>query len=148
MVSKQRQAFRIDAGTPVTGTYRVNPVSCENNKARPDTYCQTVSETVRSYGSSIQCDTFWTAVHETFTVVAQNQRVFPEGQPLSHDQGHAAMLLCLGNVEETLVPVPGSSVGSFMFSQDANNRCLSQGLGSDLLERCSSQVLWKHQHLS
>ncbi len=29
------------------------------------------------------------------------------------------MPLCLGNVEETLVPVPGSRVGSFMSSQDA-----------------------------
>ncbi len=53
-----------------------------------------------------------------------------EGQPLSYDQGHAAMLSCLGNVEETLVPVPGSSAGSFMSSQDANDRCLSHGLGS------------------
>ncbi len=39
---------------------------------------------------------------------------------------------CLGNVEETLVPVPGSHVGSFMSSQDANDRCFSHGLGSDL----------------
>ncbi len=70
--------------------------------------------------------------HETPPVVAQDQRVFPEGQPLSHDQGHAAMRLCLGNVEETLVPVPGSHVGSFMSSQDANDRCFSHGLGSDL----------------
>ncbi len=52
-------------------------------------------------------------------MVAQDQRVFPEGQPLSHDQGHAAMPLCLGNVDETLVSVPGSRVGSFMSSQDA-----------------------------
>ncbi len=65
-------------------------------------------------------------------MVAQDQRVFPEGQPLSHEQGHAVMLSCLGNVEETLVPVPGSRVGSFMSSQDANDRCLSHGLGSDL----------------
>ncbi len=115
-----------------TGTYRVHPVRCEKNKASPVTHCQTVSETVRSYGSSIQRDTFWTAVHETSTVVAQDQRVFPEEQPLSHDQGHAAMLLCLGNVEETLVPVPGSRVESFMSSQDANDRCLSHWLGSDL----------------
>ncbi len=43
-----------------------------------------------------------------------------------------AMLTCLGNVEETLVPVLGSRVGSFMSSQDANDRCLSHGLGSDL----------------
>ncbi len=65
-------------------------------------------------------------------MVAQDQTVFPEGQPLSHDQGHAAMLTCLGNVEETLVPVPGSRVGSFMSSQDANDRCLSHRLGSNL----------------
>ncbi len=96
-------------------------------KARPVTHCQTVSETVRSYGSSIQHDTFWTVVHETSTVVAQDRRVFPEGQPLSHDQGHAAMLSCLGNVEETLVPVPGSHDGSFMSSLNANDRCLSHG---------------------
>ncbi len=115
-----------------THTYRVHSVSCEENKARPVTHCQTVSETVRSYGSSIQRDTFWTAVHKTSAVVAQDQRVFPKGQPLSHDQGHAANLSCLGNVEETLVPVPGSRVGSFMSSQDANDRCLSHGLGSDL----------------
>ncbi len=35
--------------------------------ARPVTHCQTVSETVRSYGSSIQHDTFWTAVVESTT---------------------------------------------------------------------------------
>ncbi len=39
---------------------------------------------------------------------------------------------CLSNVEETLVPVPGSHVGSFMSSQDANDRCLPHGLGSVL----------------
>ncbi len=119
-----------DAGAPVTGTYRVNPVGCEKHKARPLTHCQTDSETVRSYGSSIPRDTFWTAVHETPAVVAQDQRVFPEGQPLLHDQGHVAMLTCLG-VEETLVAVPGSHVGSLMSSQDAYNRCLSHRLGSD-----------------
>ncbi len=124
--------LNVDAGAPVTGTYRVHPIGCEKNKARPVTHCQTVSETVGSYGSSIQRDTCWTVAHETPPVVAQDQRVFPEGQPLSHDQGHAAMPSCLGNVEETLVPVPGSHVGSFMSSQDANDRCFSHGLGSDL----------------
>ncbi len=44
------------------------------------THCQTVSETVRSYGSSIQRDTFWTAVHETPAVVAQDKRAFPRGE--------------------------------------------------------------------
>ncbi len=52
--------------------------------------------------------------------------------PFSHNQGHAAMVTCLDNVEETLVPVPGSHVGSFMSSQDANDRCFSHGLGSNL----------------
>ncbi len=42
------------------------------------------------------------------------------------------MLTCLVNVEATLVPVPGSHVGSFILSQDANDRCVSHGLGSDL----------------
>ncbi len=101
-------------------------------KARPVTHCQTVSETVRPYGSSIQRDSFWTVVHETHAVVAQDQIVSPRGNPFSHNQDHVAMLTCLGNVEETLVPVPGSHVGSFMSSQDANDRCVSHWLGSDL----------------
>ncbi len=50
--------LNIDAGAPVTGTYRVHPVGCKKYKARPVTHCQTVSETVRSYGSSIQRETF------------------------------------------------------------------------------------------
>ncbi len=50
--------LNVDAGAPVTGTFRVHPVGCGKNKARPVTHCQTVSETVRSYGSSIQGDTF------------------------------------------------------------------------------------------
>ncbi len=35
-------------------------------------------------------------------------------------------------MEETLVPVPGYHVGSFTLSQDAIDRCLPHGLGSDL----------------
>ncbi len=124
--------LNVDAGAPVTGTYRVHPIGCEKNKARPVTHCQTVSKSVGSYGSSIQRDTCWTVAHETPPVVAQDQRVFREGQPLSHDQGRAAMPSCLGNVEETLVPVTVSHVGSFMSSQDANDRCFSHGLGNDL----------------
>ncbi len=50
--------LNIDAGAPVTGTYRVHSVGCKKYKARPVTHCQTVSETVRSYGSSIQRDAF------------------------------------------------------------------------------------------
>ncbi len=52
---------------------------------------QAVSNTAGSDGSSVQHDTFWPAVHETPTVVAQVQGVLPEGKPVPHDQGHAAM---------------------------------------------------------
>ncbi len=45
------------------------------------------------------------------------------------------MLTCLDNVEETLVPVPGSHVGSFMSSQDANNRFPPIALLPGVLER-------------
>ncbi len=129
--SRCGMGLNVVAGAPVTGTYRVHPIGCEKDKARPVTHCETVSETVRSYGSSIQRDTFWTAVHETPAMVAQDQRVFPEGQPLPHDQGHTAILTCLGNVEETLVLISGSNAGSLILSQDAYDRWLSHGLGSD-----------------
>ncbi len=119
-------------GAPVTGTYRVHPIGCEKNKARPVTHCQTVSETVGSYGSSIQRDTCWTVAHETPPVVAQDQRVFPEGQPLSHDQGHAAMPSCLGNVEETLGSCPRVPCWELHVVADANDRCFSHGLGAIL----------------
>ncbi len=49
---------------------------------------------------------FWSALHETLAVVAQDQRGFPQRQPISHDQGHMARLTGLRHVEETMVPVP------------------------------------------
>ncbi len=39
---------------------------------------------------------------KTLAVVAKDHRVFPEGQPISHDQSYAAMLTCLRHVEETV----------------------------------------------
>ncbi len=65
-----------------------------------------------------------------FAVVAQDQRVFPEGQPVSHDQGHAAMLTCLRHVEETVVPVTRPRVGGSVSSRNANDGRLPHGLGS------------------
>ncbi len=82
------------------------------SERRPITHCQAVSETAWSDGICIQWDTFWPAVHETPTVVAQDQGVFPEGQPTSHDQGHAVMLLCLRHVKKALVLVSGPGVGN------------------------------------
>ncbi len=78
-------------------------------------------------------------------MVAQDQRVYsPEGQPLSHDQDHAAMLTCLGNVEETLVSVPGLvSCHCKVLTTDAS----LTGWGV-ILEGRSCQGLWKDHHLS
>ncbi len=55
---------------------------------------------------------------------------FPEGQPVSHDQGHAAMLTCLRHVEETVVPVTRPRVGGSVSSRNANDGRLPHGLGS------------------
>ncbi len=123
--------LNVNAGAPVTGTYRVHPVGCKKSKARPVTHCQTGSETVRSYGSSIQHDSFWTVVHETHAVVT----------------GHAAMLTCLGNVEGTLVPVPGSHVGASCHRKMLTTDASLMGWGA-ILEGRSSQGLWKDHHLS
>ncbi len=68
--------LNVNAGAPVTGTYRVHPVSCQKYKARPVTHCQTVSETVRCYCSSIQRDTCWSVVHETLEVVVVSGNPF------------------------------------------------------------------------
>ncbi len=80
-----------DADTYVLCSDRVNPHVSQESKRRPVTHCQAVSKTAGSDVSCIQWDTFWPAVHETPTVVAQDQGVLPEGKPTSHDQGHAAM---------------------------------------------------------
>ncbi len=53
-----------------------------------------------SDGSCIPRDTFWPALHDTPTVVAQDQEILPKGKPVPHDQGHAAMPMCLRHVEE------------------------------------------------
>ncbi len=47
--------------------------------------------------SCVQCDTFWPAVHETPTVVAQDQGVFPKGKPTSHDQGRNTSDGCISH---------------------------------------------------
>ncbi len=41
------------------------------------THCQAVSETAGANDRCVQHDIFWPAVHETPTVVAQDQRVLP-----------------------------------------------------------------------
>ncbi|KAL0173154.1 hypothetical protein M9458_033465, partial [Cirrhinus mrigala] len=77
--------FDHDAGTSVSCSDRVDPRRSRESQRRPVTHCETVSTTAGSDGSRVQHDTFWPAVHETLTVVAQNQGVLPEGKPASQD---------------------------------------------------------------
>ncbi len=100
--------FDHDAGTFVSCSDRVDPRGSQESERRPVTHCQAVSEAAGSDGSCVQRDIYWPAVHETPTVVAQDQGVFPEGKPASYDQGHVAVPTCLRHVETALVLVSGS----------------------------------------
>ncbi len=104
--------FDHDAGTFVPCSDRVDPRGSQESERRPVTHCQAVSEAAGSDGSCVQHDTYWPAVHETPTVVAQDQGVLPEGKPASHHQGHATLPTCLRHVETTLVLVSGPGAGS------------------------------------
>ncbi len=115
---------------PVYYLDRVDPYRSHESERRPVTHCQAVSETAGSNDSCVQCDIFWPAVHETPTVVAQDQRVLPE-EPASHAQGHEAMPTCLRHVEETLVLVRGV-------------RCDVQNMVCTVIIRVGSDSLWGH----
>ncbi len=78
--------FDHDAGTFVPCSDRVDPRGSQECERRPVTHCQAVSEAAGSDCSCVQRDTYWPAVYETPTVVAQDQGVLPEGKPASHDQ--------------------------------------------------------------
>ncbi len=134
---------------------RLSPARIESiltivkTQRRPVTHCQAVSEAAGSDGSCVQRDTFWPAVHETPTVVAQDQGVLPEGKPASHDQGHAAMPTCLGHVEETLVLVSGPGAGSSLSSRNASDRRVPHRLGSGHeWPPCPRSVEWLPSHVA
>ncbi|KAI2660342.1 RNA-directed DNA polymerase from mobile element jockey [Labeo rohita] len=110
-----------DAGTFVSCTDRVDPHR---------THYQAVSTTAGSHGSCVQHDTFWPTVHETPTVVAQDQGVLPEGKPAPHDQGHTAMPTCSRHVEQTLVLVSGPGAGGSLSPCNASNGRVPHRLGS------------------
>ncbi len=120
-LSRLGVGFDHDAGTNVPCLDQFDPHGSQESKRRPVTHCEAVSETIGSDGSCIQLDIFWPAVHETLAVVAQDQRVFPEGQPVSHDQGHAAMLTCLRHVEKNMVPITRPRVGGSVSSRNTND---------------------------
>lgn len=123
--------FDDDAGTIVTCSCCFDSRRSTSSQARPVIHCKTVPETVGSHGGCVQRDTFWPPAHETVTVVAQNQRILPEGKSASHDHEFATVSSRPGYVERSLVSVPRPCVGSSLSSRNANDRCFSHGLGGD-----------------
>ncbi|KAI2668522.1 Transposon Tf2-11 polyprotein [Labeo rohita] len=121
-LSRRGVGFDHDAGMFVSCSDRVDPHCSHESERGPVTHCQAVSTTAGSHGSCVQRDTFWPAVHETPTVVAQDQGVLPEGKPTPHDQGDAVMPTCLRHVEETLVLVSGPGAGSSLSQRNASDR--------------------------
>ncbi len=106
-------------------------------------------QTVGSNGSCVQRDTSWSAVHETPRVMAQDQGVFPEGKPTSHDQGHAAVPTCLRHVETTLVLVSGPGAGSSLSPRNASDGCVPHRLWSGHeWPLCPRSVEWLPSHVA
>ncbi len=78
--------FDRDAGASVSCSYRVDPCDGHESKRRPVTHCEAFSKAIGSDGRCIQRDNFWPTAQETLPVVAQDHRVFPEGQSILQDQ--------------------------------------------------------------
>ncbi len=122
---------------------RVDHHGSQESEIRPVTHCQAVSETAGPDGSCVQHDTYWPAVHKTPTVVAQDQRVLPEGKPDSHDQCHMAVPTCPRHVKTTLVLVSGPGAGSSVSPHNASDGCVPHPLGSGHeCPPCPSSVEW------
>ncbi len=148
-LSRRGVGFDHDAGTIVPCSDRVDSQHGQESQRRPVTHGQAVPDTAGSDGSSVQRDTFWPAVHETPTVVAQVQGVLPEEKHVPHDQGHAAMPTCLGHVEETLVLVSGPGPGSSLPPRNASNGCIPDRLGGGHdWPPCPRSVEWSPSHVA
>ncbi len=140
-LSRHGVGFDHDAGTVVPCSDRVDSHHSQESQRRPVTHGQAVSKTAGSDGSCVQRDTFWPAVHETPTVVAQVQGVLPKGKPASHDQGHVAMHACLGHVEETLVLVSAP--------RNTSDGCIPDRLGGGHeWPPCLRSVEWSPSHVA
>ncbi len=140
--------FDHDAGTSVSCPDRVDAHCSHESQRRPVTHCQAVSKAAGSDNSCVQHDTFWPAVYETPTAVAQDQRIFPEGKPPSHDHGHAAMPTCLRHVEETLVLVSVPGAGSSLSPHNASDGRIPHWLGSGHEWPPCPHGLWSGRHLT
>ncbi len=127
---------------------RIESFFCSRkSERRPVTYCQVVSETAGSDGSCIQRDTYWPAVHETPTVLAQDQGGFPKGKPATHDKGHAAVPTCHKHVETTPVLVSGPDAGSSLsrVMQATDMTLTSWGA---VMDGHPAHGLWSGNHLT
>ncbi len=72
--------FALNASSYDTCSNRVNPQSIREGEKRPVSHYEAVSETAGSDGSCVQWDNYLPAVHETPTVVAQDQGVLTQGR--------------------------------------------------------------------
>ncbi len=141
--------FDHDAGTYVPCSDRVKPHGSQESERRPGTHCQAVSETAWSDDSCVQRDTYWPAVHETPTLVAQYQGFFSEGKPASHDHGHAAVPTCLRHVETTLAIVSGPGAGTSVLLCNASNGRVPHRLGNGHgWPPCPQSVEWSPSHVA
>lgn len=57
-------------------------------------------------------------------MVAQDQGIFPKGQPISHNQGYAQMPSGFDYVEKALVSTLGPCSGGILSSEDSDDRCV------------------------
>ncbi len=128
--------FDHDAGTYVTCSDRVDPHCSRESERRPVTHCQAGSETAGSDGSCVQCDTSWSAVHETPTGVAQDQGFFfLRGNPLRMIKVTRRCLCALDMWRQPWFlsqgPVLGAPCRRVMPATDAS----LTGWGADILSR-------------
>ncbi len=133
--------LNVDAGAPVTGTFRDHPVGCGKNKARPVTHFQTVSETVRSYGSSIQGDTFGLLHMRPLQWWLRTKGFSPRGNPFCMIKVTRRCLRDLVMSKKPWFLSQGPMLGaSCRHKMLTRSRAISEGR--------LSQGLWKDHHLS
>nr|XP_009303290.1 uncharacterized protein si:ch211-79h18.2 [Danio rerio] len=105
--------------------------SRKEDQTGPSHHSQTVPEAVGSTSGSLQHNPIGSATHETITVVAQNQGVFPKGKSVPHNQSIEALPTSVIDMEKALVSVPGPYTRSNISAPGSDIRCLTQGLGRD-----------------
>ncbi len=134
--------------TSVSCSNRVDLRDSQESERRLVTHCEAFSKAIGYDGSCVQHDNFWPAANETLAVVAQDHRVFPDGQTILHDQDYAAMLKCLRHVEETVVLVTRPCVWGSMLSRYANDRRLPHRQGSGHEWLCPRSVGRSPSHVA